>query len=183
MNSTATHYMTAHRPLTAVLDEVPAEGWTNPSPCDGWSARDVLRHMIETQREFVTSHGVDLGEAPDIDTDPAAAWRVHAGQVTEAISDDGVRTIEFDGHFGPTTVGATLEQFYIWDMLVHRWDIARTVGGDEGLSDAELDRIESGAESFGEALYMDGVCRPGIEAPADSDRKVRLLARLGRRAG
>ncbi len=181
MNSTATHYMTAHRPLTAVLDEVPAEGWTNPSPCDGWSARDVLRHMIDTQREFVTSHGVDLGEAPDIDTDPAAAWRDHTKRVAAGISDDAVPTIEYDGHFGPTTVGATLEQFYIWDMLVHRWDIARAVGADPGLSDAELDQIEGGADSFGEALYMDGVCRPGVEAPADADRQARLLARLGRR--
>jgi len=182
MSSTATQYETANRPLTAVLDAVPARSWTNPSPCDGWTARDVLSHMIETQREFLTGHGIDLGDAPDIDTDPAAAWRVHAKRVVEAISDDAVVGVEYDGHFGRTTVGATLEQFYVWDMLVHRWDIARTVGGDDGLSGAELDRIESGAESFGEALYMDGVCRPGVETPADSDRKVRLLARLGRTA-
>ncbi len=181
MNSTATQYETAHRPLTAVLEAVPAESWTNPSPCDGWSARDVLRHMIDTQREFLTGHGVDLGDAPDVDADPAAAWGDHAKRVAEAMSDDAVPTIEYDGHFGRTTVGATLEQFYIWDMLVHRWDIARTVGADARLSDAELDRIEDGANSFGEALYMDGVCRPGVEAPADADRTVRILARLGRR--
>jgi uncharacterized protein (TIGR03086 family) len=182
MNSTATQYEAAHRPLTAVLDAVPAESWTNPSPCEGWSARDVLRHMIETQREFLTGHGIDMGLAPDIDTDPAAAWRDHAKRVAEAISDDAVPAIRYDGHFGPTTVGATLEQFYIWDMLVHRWDIARSVGADDGLSDAELDRIDPGADSFGDALYMDGVCKPGVEAPPDADRKVRLLARLGRRA-
>lgn len=182
MNSTATQYETAHRPLVAVLDTVPAAGWTKPSPCAGWSARDVLRHLIETQREFLTGHGIDPGSAPDIDGDPAGAWRDHAKRVLEVLSDDAVPALAYDGHFGPTTVGATLEQFYIWDMLVHRWDIARSVGSDAGLSDAELDRIERGADSFGDALYLDGVCRPGVEAPADADREARVLARLGRRA-
>ncbi len=51
---------------------------------------------------------------------------------------------------------------------------------DDGLTDAELDRIEQGADSFGEALYMDGACRAGVEAPADADRVGRVLARLGR---
>lgn len=182
MNSTATQYQNAHRPLAAVLDAVPAESWTNPSPCEGWSARDVLGHLIETQRQFLAGHDIDLEEPPDMDVDPAAAWRNHAKRVMEAISDDAIAQTAYDGHFGPTTVGATLEQFYVWDMLVHRWDIARSVGGHSSLSEAEIDRIERGTDSFGEALYMDGVCRPGVEAPADADRAVRLLARLGRRA-
>ncbi len=182
MNTTVTQYETANRPLTAVLEAAPADSWTNRSPCDGWSARDVLRHLIETQRELLTGHGIDLGETPDIDADPVAAWRDHASRVSEAIADDDVAAIEYDGHFGRTTVGATLEQFYVWDMLVHRWDIAQSVGVDAQLSEAELDRIDEGAGSFGEALYMDGVCKPGVEAPADADREVRLLARLGRAA-
>ncbi len=182
MNSTATQYETANRPLTAILDAVPAKKWINPSPCAGWSAQDVLRHMIETQREFLTGRDIDMGEEPDLDNDPTAAWRDHAKRVTEAISDDAVASTEYDGHFGPTTVGATLEQFYIWDMLVHRWDIANSVGADAKLSDAELDRIDKGADSFGEALYMDGVCSPGVEAPEDADRQARVLARLGRKA-
>lgn len=182
MNTTAMHYESANRPLTAVLDSVPQQGWTMTSPCDGWAVRDVVRHVVETQRDFLTGHGIDLGDAPDIETDPAAAWGDHAKRVAAAISDDAVSAKAYDGHFGPTTIGATLEQFYIWDMLVHRWDIAMSVGADAGLSDAELDRIAAGADSFGEALYLDGVCRTGVEAPADADRQTRLLARLGRRA-
>ena len=182
MNTTVTQYESANRPLTAVLDAVPADSWSNPAPCEGWSARDVLSHIIETQREFLTGHGIDLGGKPDLSTEPAAAWHDHAKRVTEAISDDGVPATEYDGHFGPTTLGGTLEQFYVWDMVVHRWDIARSVGADDGLSDVELDRIESGADSFGEALYMDGICGPAVEAPADADRQTHVLARLGRTA-
>ncbi|WP_324277444.1 maleylpyruvate isomerase N-terminal domain-containing protein [Blastococcus brunescens] len=148
----------------------------------GWSAADVVEHLITTQREFLGTHGVELGGPPDVPADPAGAWRTHAAAVTRALSDDAVPDREFEGFVGPTTVGAAFLQFYVWDMLVHRWDIARAAGADAGLTADELDRIEAGAESFGPALYMDGICRTAVDAPDDADRAARVLARLGRAA-
>ena len=182
MNITTMQYEAAQQALSAVIDAVPTQSWANPSPCEGWSAHDVLRHLIHTQRDFLTEHAIDLGGVLDIDSDPAAAWREHAKQVIEAISQDDVPATAVDGHFGPTTVGETLVRFYVWDMLVHRWDITWSHGGHAALSDAELDQIDRGADSFGEALYMDGICRSGVTAPPDADHQVRTLARLGRRA-
>ncbi len=179
MNETATSYATVNRPLTAVLDALPAGAWREPSPCEGWSAADVVAHLVETQRDFLGQRGVDLGTAPDVAADPAAAWRDHAKRVQEALTDDVVATA-YEGFFGPSTVGATFEQFYVWDMVVHRWDVARAVGADASLTDEELERIEAGADSFGPALHMDGICAPAVEVPADADREVRTLARLGR---
>ncbi|NEK84426.1 TIGR03086 family protein [Blastococcus saxobsidens] len=182
MNAPAASFAATDRPLTALLDTVPPAGWAAPSPCEGWTAADVVGHLLQTQRDFLTTHGVDLGTAPDVAADPAAAWRAHAQRVAAALADDAVPAREFDGFFGPTTVGAAFEQFYVWDMVVHRWDVARAVGADPGLTDAELDRIEAGADSFGPALHMDGICRPAVEVPADADRQTRALARLGRAA-
>ncbi len=183
MGSTAQQYEEAKQALDAVLDAFPAGRWSDPSPCEGWAARDVIRHMVETQRAFLTGRGLDVGTAADLDADPVAAWRNHAERVIEVLRDDGVVATGHDGYFGPTTVGATVEKFYVWDMLVHRWDVATSADLDAGLTDAELDRIEQGADSFGEGLHMEGICKPGVEAVADDDdRKVRLLARLGRRA-
>ncbi len=176
----ATAYAAAERPLTAVLDAVPPDAWDRPSTCEEWTVRDVVRHLVQTQREFLTERGVDLGAEPDVDADPAAAWRAHAAGVAAAVADPAVAEQAYDGFFGPTTVGATLEQFYVWDMVVHRWDVARSVGADPALTDAELDRVEAGADAFGEALYMEGICRPAVEPPADADRTTRVLARLGR---
>jgi uncharacterized protein (TIGR03086 family) len=180
MNPTATRYDAADRPLTELLDDVPPTRWASPSPCTGWTARDVVGHLIDTQRDFLATHGVDLGEAPDVAADPAVAWRGHAKQVAEALSDDAVPAREFEGFFGPTTVGAALVQFYVWDMLVHRWDLARAVGADAGLTADELDRIEAGADGFGPALHMDGICGPAVDVAEDADRTARVLARLGR---
>jgi len=182
MNPTAARYDAADRPLTELLDAVPATRWASPSPCSGWTAADVVAHLIDTQRDFLATHGVELGAAPDVAADPAAAWREHAKQVTVALADGAVAAREFDGFFGRTTVGAALEQFYVWDMLVHRWDIARATGDDDGLTAEELDRIEAGADSFGPALHMEGICGPAVDVPPDADRRTRVLSRLGRAA-
>jgi uncharacterized protein (TIGR03086 family) len=181
MNATATSYETADSALTAVLDALPAGAWGQPSPCESWTAADVVAHLVGTQRDFLGRRGVELGAAPDVTADPAAAWRDHAKRVREALTDDLVAT-PYQGFFGPSTVGETFEQFYVWDMVVHRWDVARTAGMDTTFSDEELDRTERGIEGFGPALYMEGICRDGVEPPAGADRATRLLARLGRRA-
>ena len=181
MDTTLEQYRLVAGPLTAVIDAVPAEAWSNPSPCEDWTAADVVAHLVETQRGLLRDHGVELGEAPDVAADPVAAWHRHSTQVTDALSDDAVPATAFDGFFGPTTLGETLVQFYVWDMVVHRWDVATAAGLPTTLTDAELDRAEQGIEAFGDALYMEGICRPGVEAPADADRTARVLARLGRR--
>lgn len=182
MNSTAQHYDAASSALTAVLDSVPAGSWDRPTPCEGWSAADVVEHMVTTQRQFLTEHALGLGPAPLVAPDPSATWREHAAQVVAVLADDAVPATGFDGYFGPTTLGASFEQFYVWDMLVHRWDVARATGTDAGLTEADLDRIEAGADSFGPALYLDGVCQPAVPVPPGAGRQVRLLARLGRRS-
>ena len=177
-------YLAADGRLTALLDGVDDAGWAAPSPCEGWAARDVVAHLVTTQRSFLAEHGVDLGAGAAADADPAGAWRAHAASVAAALADPAVPATPFDGFFGPTTVGETRGRFYVWDLVVHRWDVARAVGDPAAatFTPDELDAVEAGAESFGPALHMDGICRAGVEVPADAPRQVRLLARLGRRS-
>lgn len=179
---TTTAYDASARPLTDVLAAVPPTAWDAPSPCEGWTARDVVRHLVETQRDLFAGHGVELGAPPDLDADPSQAWGAHSARVLEVLADDAVPAIAYDGFFGPTTLGATLEQFYVFDMVVHRWDVARAAGLDAGLTDAELDLVERGADGFGEALYLEGICRPAVTPPPGASRAAAVLARLGRTA-
>lgn len=181
MNTTLTKYNEARRPLEAILTAVPAERWSAPSPCEDWTARDVVAHLVDTQREFLTERGLDVGAAPDMATDPASGWQAHAQRVVTLIADDSVVARKYDGFFGPTTTGETLEQFYIWDMLVHRWDIATATGLAAQLTETELDAIEQGAEAFGDGLHMEGICKPEVEVGPDADRRTQVLAKLGRR--
>ncbi|MCX2966407.1 TIGR03086 family metal-binding protein [Gordonia sp. NPDC062954] len=167
--------------FAAVVASVPADAWSADSPCDGWTARDVVAHVIDTQRQFFDGHGIDLGARPDLD-DPVTAWQTHADRVSEALTDPAVGDRSFDGHFGPTTIGETLMRFYGFDMVAHRWDVGSAAGLDVRFSDDEMTLMETAAAGFGPALYGDGVCKPGVEVAPDADRQTRLLATLGRQA-
>jgi len=181
-NATSERYAEANAPLTRLLDAVPVDRWDRPSPCEEWVARDVVRHLIQTQRDFLSGRGIDLGPAPDTDSDPAAAWRAHARRVGDLLARPEVAMAGYDGYFGPTTVGDTVGQFYVPDMVVHRWDIASAVDADPTLTDDELDRMEASIDSWGEAMYTAGICKPAVEPPADASRQTVLLARMGRQA-
>lgn len=173
-------YRAADAALTGVVESLTPDEWQAPSPCEGWTAADVLGHIVDAQRSFLSDHGVTLGAAPDVAADPAGAWAAHRDEVLGVLADPAVVQTAFDGHFGPTTVGDTLVRFYVFDMVAHRWDIATAAGRDERFTDAELDQLETGIEGFGPAVHMEGVCKPGVEAPEGADRQSRVLATMGR---
>lgn len=175
-------YRDADASLTELLATLPSEAWDAASPCAGWTARDVVAHLVDAQRDFLAGHGHDLGLRPDLGDDPEAAWRAHSARVLALLADPEVAGRAFDGHFGPTTVGQALAQFYVFDMVAHRWDLARAAGRDERFTAPELDTMETAVAGFGDALYMEGICEAGVEAPAGADRQARLLATLGRTA-
>lgn len=179
MDTTTSYPVLAER-LATVADDVVAARWSAPSPCAGWSAADVVDHLVTTQRDFLLRHAVDTGPAPDVHADPAGAWRAHATGVADLLARPDIAGAAIDGFFGPSTIGATLDEFYGFDMIVHRWDVARATGADAGLTSAELDRVEANVEAWGDHLYAEGICRPPVEVGPSASRQVRLLARLGR---
>jgi uncharacterized protein (TIGR03086 family) len=162
--------------FTAVVDAV--TDWSAPSPCAGWSAADVVAHVVDTQRDFLTQRGLDVG--PRSQGDPAAVWRRHLERVAELVADEDLVTVEYDGYFGRTTLAATLADFYGWDLLVHRWDLGRAAGQPVELSEEELDAVEAALPSFGEGLYSEGICAQPVPVRDDAPRQERVLATLGR---
>jgi uncharacterized protein (TIGR03086 family) len=166
--------------FTAVVGAAGDTEWSSPSPCEGWTAADVLDHVVDTQRDFLDKRGADVGARPE--GTPQEEWAAHRDVVRRVTADDAFVSEEYDGYFGRTTVADTLANFYGFDLLVHRWDLARALGQDVTWDDAELDKIEASLEGFGDALYSDGVCKPAIEVPAGASRQERALGRMGRRA-
>jgi uncharacterized protein (TIGR03086 family) len=165
--------------LAAVLASVPPDAWDRPSPCAEWTVRDVAAHLVDSQREVVRNVGLELPPGPDAAVDPAGALRDVTDAMTDLLSDPARALLEYDGVFGRTTLAATLETFFVFDMSVHRWDIATGAGLGTEFEADELDAIERTLETVGDSLYEYGACRR-IDIPADGDRETRLLARLGR---
>jgi len=159
MNSTAQQYDAAKQALDTVLDAVPADRWSDPSPCEGWAARDVIRHLIETQREFLTGRGLDVGTAPDLDADPPAGWRSHTERALEVLRDDGVVSTGYDGAYGNKVVVEHEDGTLTW--YAHMSEILRTSGvvkaGDP------IGRVGSTGNSTGNHLHLE--VRPSPEIP------------------
>ena len=180
-NATAQHFTDRADAFTAILEAADRQ-WDAPTPCEGWTVRDVVAHTIETERDFLVRQGYEVGESPD-GSDPAAAWRAHATTVAGVLAQDGVAEHEYDGYFGRTTIAATMADFYGWDLVVHGSDVARATGQEWSVSEEEAASLHATADGWGDALYSEGVCTGPVPVPDDASTTDRLLARLGRDPG
>lgn len=164
-----------HRVLSRVSD------WDASTPCEGWTTRDVVDHVITTQGEFLAMH--DLGAASTAPgTSPLERWRAHDQHVEALLTAPEVAGREWAGYFGPTTIAHTLVHFYGTDLLVHRWDVAQSQDIDAQLDDAELEEIDAAMTSFGDQAYAPGLFGGPLDVPDGATRLTTVLARTGRRA-
>lgn len=178
--STADRYRRLAATLTTRIDAVPSDKWNSASTCDGWSLRDVVRHILDTQRGALAPVGLTIPDGPTVDEDPVAAW-AHTRDAMQDILDDPARAnLEYDGHFGRTDLASSIRSFYSLDLIVHAWDIAHPAGLDDSIADDDLDFVEAFIAEMGDNIRMDGVCGPAAEVPADADRQTKVLAQLGR---
>lgn len=171
--------------FAAKVEAVPDDGWTNPSPCQGWTALDVVRHVVETPSLFLGFVGRPPVESAPIEGDPAAAFAASRRAVQAELDDPERAAAEFDGFTGRTSFAEAIDRFLCFDLLVHRWDLARATGLDEAIDDHDLQRLEEDArffaESFGDAMRGPQSFGEAVEPAPDADRQARLLSFLGRR--
>jgi uncharacterized protein (TIGR03086 family) len=176
---TAQHFTDRAARFADILDAAHGQ-WDAPTPCEGWSVRDVVAHAIGSERDFLDRQGLGVPDDADVDTDPATAWRAHAAAVAAVLARPGVAEREYDGFFGRTTIAATMADFYGWDLVLHGSDVARATGQEWSVSEAEAAALHATADGWGDALYSEGVCARAVPVPDDASATDRLLARLGR---
>jgi uncharacterized protein (TIGR03086 family) len=161
---------------------VPASAWDNPAPCDGWVARDVVRHLAEWVPGFFSGFAnLDLGEMPSVDDDPVAAWFALDNALQAALDDPEVALREFEMRGATYSVEHAIDQFVSGDLVVHAWDIARATGLDETLDPVEVHALLAEMEPMEEILRQSGHYGPRVEVPDGADEQTRLIAFTGRR--
>ena len=161
---------------------VPADAWERPSPCEGWVARDVVRHLVEWVPGFLSSGaGVDVSAGPSVDDDPVGAWE-HLRTELQSILDDPERSSRTfsNPHTGDHPLDQAIAQFVLGDVLVHTWDLARATGLDESLDPDEVRGMLAGIEPMGDALSQSGHYGKPVAVATDADAQTRLLAFTGR---
>jgi uncharacterized protein (TIGR03086 family) len=166
--------------FTRIVDAVPADRWDSPSPCADWTARDVLRHVITSQREFVGRAGLSIPEGPTVEDDAERAWAHVRDEIQRILDDPGLAGTEYQGVQGPSTLSDGLGSFFCVDLVVHGWDIANATGVDDRIPDEDIAFVRSFAERMGEMMRTSGAFGPERPVPEAAGEQERLLAFLGR---
>jgi uncharacterized protein (TIGR03086 family) len=157
--------------------------WQRPSPCDGWNANDVLEHVIGFHDVLLLR---PLGSKTDRPHDvPQQRWELTFNQVRQTLSRADVfqRVVEIPAvGTRPATqldVGELLPRL-TQDVLVHTWDLARAVGGDDQLDPQWCATFLNRLPADPNVLSGSGMFAAPVTIDDAADPQSRLLARLGR---
>lgn len=169
--------------FTALVRGVPDdETWSRQSPVPEWTARDVVRHLVEWFPGFLEAGaGRTLPTGPDVDEDPAQAWVVMSDAVQALLDDPATgQLVLANPHIGEVPLPRAVSQFFTADVFMHSWDLARATGQDETLDPERCARMLAGMEPMDEVLRSSGQFGPKVDLPEDADAQSRLLAFIGR---
>lgn len=183
MSELAERYRKVAGAFTARAQAVPEGAWNNRSPCEGWDARDVVRHMVEWMPSFL-QNGADvaLPVGPSVDDDPVGAWLALSDSIQGLLDDPATPTRDFfNEHTGHHPLDEAIGMFILGDVLVHTWDLARATGLDETLDPAEVHVMLVGIEPIADVLSQSGQYGVAVEVPAAASEQTRLIALTGRR--
>lgn len=182
LDLTAEQFRRVAARFTDRVREVPDDAWENPSPCEGWTARDVVGHMVAWMPDFLAAAGVSLLDLPSVADDPGEAWTALAEAVQAILEDRDLAGREFEMEaLGSQTVREAIGSVILGDVVIHTWDLARATGLDETLDPELVPVMLEGMLPLDEALRSSGHFGPKVDVPPDTDPQTKLLAFTGRR--
>jgi uncharacterized protein (TIGR03086 family) len=181
MTAASDRYRRLAAAMAEKIGKVPADKWDAPSPCEGWTALDVVRHVCETPSIFFGLAGLDPPKVPAVEDGPAAAFAAARDATQAALDDPAVATKEYEGFAGRSTFEKGIDQFICTDLIVHGWDLSRATGLDERIAPEDLAAVRALAEAMQDKLRGPGAFGPEVEPPPGADDQAKLLAFLGRR--
>ena len=164
--------------------------WQRPTPCDDWTVRDLVVHVVGGDRmSAALLRGASREEATairktiDLGDNAVAAFDAEADQVAAAFAEPGAfeRTIPHPS--GMDMPGARLLGFRIGDYALHGWDLARAIGADEKLDDDLVQELWNALSPMAPMIGNSGVFGAGPTGQLDDDAPLqeRLLDLTGRR--
>jgi uncharacterized protein (TIGR03086 family) len=182
MSEIAERYRRVSADMTRTVAAVPDTAWDNPAPCEGWVARDVVRHMVEWMPQLLQSGaGIQLPVGPSVDADALGAWQAMTDGIQAVLDDPGRSASRFSHpQAGDHSVEDAIGMFILGDVLVHTWDVARATGGDERLDADEVHRMLEASEPYDAILRTSGQYGPRVAVPDDASEQDKLVAFMGR---
>jgi uncharacterized protein (TIGR03086 family) len=165
----------------ARLRAITGDEWTLPTPCDEWTVRDVVAHVVSVHRRVVAGLDPSAPAPAATDADLVAAWTAVTTEVADALADPERATAPVTGRFAPMPLEDLIGRLLCNDTLVHSWDIARATRQDERLDPAAVTYSFEMLAPNDDAIRGAGGFGPKVDPPAGADEQTRFLCFLGRR--
>lgn len=162
--------------------------WGNATPCSDWDVRTLLNHVVGEHLWAVPLFdGATIAEVGDrfdgdvLGDDPKATWASASAASLEAVGAPGLleRTVHLS--FGDTTADDYLSQL-LTDHVIHAWDLARGIGGDEHLDPELVAAVHDYLSPRVDGWRAAGAFGASVDVPDDADLQTRLLAMTGRQS-
>ena len=155
--------------------------WDAPAPVPGWTARDVIGHLVGWLPGFLSGGGISWpSDGPGVADDPVGAWQAHAAAVQGLLEGpDADRPFEHP-MVGGHRLATAIDQFYSTDVFLHTWDLARASGQDATLDPTLAGEVLAGMQPFDAMLRASGQYGPKIPVADDAPVTDRLMGFIGR---
>lgn len=153
--------------------------WSAPAPVDGWTARDVVGHLVDWFPGFLAGGGIDLPSGPAVNDDPVAAWRHQVDAVQALIAKRGEEPFTHP-RAGTHRLADAVDRFYTSDVYMHSWDLARAGGLDPDLDEDFAAQMLEGMSPIEQLLRDSGQYGPAVPVPDDAPAVDRLMGFIGR---
>lgn len=141
------------------------------STCEGWCVKDIVDHATGWQ---ITGGNVLGAQIPE-----GADWATIQTAMSAALSDPSNLEGPAEGFGGMPKQGVA--GMVIGDLLVHSWDLARTLGVDETLPAEAVTSTLMGLQRMPEEMLRgENMFGPAIEVADDASDQEKLLGFVGR---
>ncbi len=191
MSEIADRYRRRADDFERTVTAVRSDQWDNASPCEKWTARDVVEHILDMHGVILRPLDRALSAAPSVATDPLAAFRSARADVEEILDDPSLASRECETPTGPMTVEESIDKIPSSDLPLHGWDLARATGQDDAMAPADVEYHWSAITALPAELLEQyrtpGAFGPGVEVfgpevkvEEDASPQDRLLGLIGR---
>ncbi len=162
--------------FNARLNAVTDAQWDAKTTCSEWTVRQLVEHATGAQ-QMVSGQ---LGGAVDTaGMDPKTAFNAVIAAAKTAYAAPGNLEKTVEGPFGPMPAAQAMG-LPTTDLLVHTWDLARSIGADEQLDQEAVATAYERLKPLDAMIRQPGFFNAKVESAADADLQTQFLNFLGR---
>ena len=173
--------------FTSIVARLGEDDWERPTPCAGWTARDLLGHVVTSMRVGISMMQGQPPASPDaarpgdlVEGDPLEFWHSTVVQARDVLGNADL-TLMMETPLGGTVADALV--IPVIDLYVHAWDLGTVAGiaveipaGVIDFADAYIDPLPDGVMRGEDRAFG-----PQAPVPAGATPTERFIAWTGRR--